>query len=104
MVTLGLSRVDRKFQNPLELVSYLSLLVHSKPHTKAQLEWPKRLSQLDNQLYIRRETYRIWQCIVMYENRVYVSVSHSLILPRTHAYKLSERPHFLGTSGTNLWF
>ena len=32
---------------------------HSKPHIKTQLEWPKRLAQLDNQLYLRRETYKI---------------------------------------------
>ena len=31
-------------------------------------------------------------------NGVYVSVSHSLILPWTHAYKLIERPQFLGIS------
>ena len=59
MVILDLSRVDRNVQNLLELVSYLSLLVPFKPHTKAQLEWPKRLAQLDNKLYIRRETYKI---------------------------------------------
>ena len=34
----------------------------------------------------------------MKENSVYVSVSHSLILSRTHTYKLIERPHFLGIS------
>ena len=56
MIILNLSRVDRKAQDPLELVFYWS---HSKPHTRAQLEWPKRLAQLDNQLYIRRETYKI---------------------------------------------
>ena len=54
MVTLDLSRVDRKTQGPLELVSYWSLLAmsHFKPHTKAQLGRPKMLAQLDNQLYI----------------------------------------------------
>ena len=56
MITLDLSRVDRKAQGLLELVFYWS---HSKPHTKAQLEWPKRLAQLDNQLYIKKETYKI---------------------------------------------
>ena len=46
---------------------------------------------------------------------MYVSVGHSFILPRTHTYKLTKRPHFLGTSGigmkirvfpsiSNLWF
>ena len=50
MVILDLSRVDRKTQSPLELVSYWSLLVHSKPHSKAQLGKPKRLAQLDNEL------------------------------------------------------
>ena len=39
------------------------------------------------------------QNFVMYENGVYVSVSHSLFLPWTHMYKLIERPHFLGKSG-----
>ena len=47
MVTLDLLRVDRKVQGPLELVSYWS---HSKPHTKAQL---------DNQLVIKGEIYKI---------------------------------------------
>ena len=50
MVILDLSRVDRKAQDPLELVPYWS---HSKPHIRAQLEWPKRLAQVDNQLDTR---------------------------------------------------
>ena len=50
MVTLDLSRVDRKAQGPLELVSYWS---HSKPHIKAQLERPNRPAQFDNQLVIK---------------------------------------------------
>ena len=50
MVTLDLSKVDRKAQRPLELVFYWS---HSKPHTKAQLERPNRPAQLDNQLVIK---------------------------------------------------
>ena len=60
---------------------------HSKPHTKAQLEWPKRLTQLDNQLYIRRET-----CSFIREwNGVYVSVSYSLIfLEHIHINWLSD--------------
>ena len=29
---------------------------HSKPHTKTQLEWPKRLVQLDNQLQGEKHT------------------------------------------------
>ena len=59
-------------------VLFVSFWSHSKPHIKAQLEWLKRLVQLDNQLYLRRETYRILK-----ENKkgVYVRVSHSLILP-----------------------
>ena len=52
MVILDLSRVDRKAQDPLELVSWS----HSKPHIKAQLERPYRLAQLDNQLVIEGET------------------------------------------------
>ena len=47
MVTLDLLRVDRKALGPLKLVSYLFSF---GPTTKAQLEWPKRLAQLDNQL------------------------------------------------------
>ena len=47
MVTLDLSRVDKKVQGPLELESYLFLLVPSL-QTKAQLGRPKRLTQLDN--------------------------------------------------------
>ena len=57
MVTLDLSRVDRKAQGPLELASYWS---QSKPHTKDQLERPNRPVQLDNQLFIKGETYIIF--------------------------------------------
>ena len=57
MVTLNLSRVDRKAQGPLELVFYWS---YSKPHTKAKLEGPNRPAQLDNQLVIKGETYRFF--------------------------------------------
>ena len=53
MITLDLSRVDRKTQSPLELVSYWS---HSKPHTRAQLERPKKLAQLDNELCGEKRT------------------------------------------------
>ena len=53
MVTLDLSRVDKKAQGPLELVSYWS---HSKPHSKAQLGKPKRLAQLDNELCWKKHT------------------------------------------------
>ena len=47
MVTLDLSRVDRKAQGPLELVSYWSLLVplqatHLSPIGKAQKASPIR--------------------------------------------------------------
>ena len=56
MVSLHLSRVDRKAQGSLELVSYWS---HSKPHIKTQLERPNRPAQLDNQLIIKGETYKI---------------------------------------------
>ena len=60
MVTLDLSRVDRKAQGPLELVSYWSLLVpFQATHTYAQLERPKRSAQLDNWLDTEGKTYRI---------------------------------------------
>ena len=60
MVTLDLSKVDRKNPKPIEArVLFVPFWSYSKPHTRAQLEWPKRLAQLDNQLYIRRETYKI---------------------------------------------
>ena len=59
MVTLDLSRVDRKAQGPLELVSYWSLLVPLQATHKNQLERPKRPAQLDNQLDTKGETYRI---------------------------------------------
>ena len=58
MVTLDLSRVDRKAQDSLELVS--PFWSHSKPHTKAELERSNRPTQLDNQLVIKGETYRIF--------------------------------------------
>ena len=59
MVTLDLSRVDRKAQGPLELVSYWSLLVplqatHLSPIGKAQ-----KAAQLDNWLDTKGKTYRI---------------------------------------------
>ena len=54
---------------------------HSKPHSKTQLEWPKRLAQLDNQLDIKGETYRI--LIRHYCEMMCMCVSHSFILPWT---------------------
>ena len=77
MVTLDLSRVDRKAQGPLELVSYWS---HSKPHTRAQLEMPKMLAQLENQTCGEKHTK-----FYDYE-MVYVSVGHSLILSWTNLH------------------
>ena len=60
MVTLDLSRVNRKVKRPLELVSYWSLLVPLQAiHTKTQLERPNRQILLDNQLVINGETCRI---------------------------------------------
>ena len=51
MVILGFSRVDRKILKPIGAsVLFVPIWSHCKPHTKAQLEWPKRLVQLDNQL------------------------------------------------------
>ena len=51
MVTLDLSRVDRKAQGPLEAsVLFVPFWSHSKPHLRVQLERLKRLAQLDNQL------------------------------------------------------
>ena len=41
MVILGLSRVDRKAQNPLASVLFIPFWSHSKPYIKAQLEYPK---------------------------------------------------------------
>ena len=58
MIILSLSRVGRKAQNPLELVSYLSLVSLQATYLSL-IGMVKRLAQLDNQLYIRRETYRI---------------------------------------------
>ena len=59
MVTLDLSRVDKKAQGPLELVSYWSILVPLQATHKTQLERPNRPAQLDNQLVIKGETYKI---------------------------------------------
>ena len=56
MVTLDLSRVDKKAQGPLELVLIGPFWSDSKPHTKTQLERPNRPAQLDNQLHIKGET------------------------------------------------
>ena len=60
MVTLDLSRVDRKAQDPFELVLIGPFWSHSMPHIKAQLKMPNRLAQLDNQLNIKGETYIIF--------------------------------------------
>ena len=59
MVTLDLSRVNRKAQGPLELVSYWSLLVPLQATHLTQLERPKRSAQLDNWLDTKGKTYRI---------------------------------------------
>ena len=53
MVNLDLSRIDRKAQGPVGAsVLFVPFWSHSKSHTKTQLECPKRLAQLDNQLYV----------------------------------------------------
>ena len=82
----GLVKSWQKSPRPIRArVLFVPFWSHSKPHTRSQLEWPKRLAQLDNQLYIRRETYRILQdgfSLRSYKewNALYVSVGHSLIL------------------------
>ena len=38
-------------------VLFVPFWSHSKPHTKTQLEWPKRLVQLVNHLYIYGEKH-----------------------------------------------
>ena len=51
MVTLDLSRVDKKVQDPLELVSYLFHFNPTPSHIlKPNWKCPKGLAQLDNQL------------------------------------------------------
>ena len=68
MVILDLSRVDRKTQNhtyKLKPTPRVDRKVHSKPYTKAQLVSLKRLVKLDNQLYIKGETYIILLCLEM---------------------------------------
>ena len=59
----GNFRLVRSWQKSLRPIGARVLFVpfwsHSKLYIRAQLEWPKRLTQLDNQFYIRRETYRI---------------------------------------------
>ena len=67
-------------------VLFIPFWYHSKPHTKTQLEWLKKLAQLDNQYNIMRETYKILlensnKSFPKEWNGMYVSVSHSLILP-----------------------
>ena len=60
MVTLDLSKVDRKAQGPLELDSYFFSFGPTPNYTlKPILERPKRPTQLDNQLDIKEETYII---------------------------------------------
>ena len=59
MVTLDLSRVDRKAQGPLELVSYWSFFVTLQATHLSQLERSKRPAQLDNWLDTKGKTYKI---------------------------------------------
>ena len=103
MVTLDLSRVDRKAQGPLELESYLFHFGPTPSHTtRAQLEWPKRLAQLDNQLYIRRETYKIlWVSLMSVFHQDYTKRNEMVCMwvldtPMFSPWKLIERPHILG--------
>ena len=60
MITLDLSRVDRKAQGPLELVSYWSLLVPLQATHLSPIGKPKRLVQLDNWLDTKGKTYIIF--------------------------------------------
>ena len=57
---------------------------HSKPHTKTQLEMPKRLAQLDNQLLGEKHTEFLEQQDTWIG--MYVSVGDSFILSRTYTY------------------
>ena len=92
MVILDLSRINRKAQSPLELVSYL---FHFGPTSNHILKpnWNVLIGKIIS--YKERNI----QNFVREWNDLYVSVEHSLILIWTHKYKLIERPHFLGTSG-----
>ena len=70
MVTLDLSRVDRSPRPIGASVLFVPFWFHSKPHTKAQLEMPKRLAQLDNQLLGEKHTefcnnnkVHDWECM-----------------------------------------
>ena len=57
MVTLDLSKVDRKTQGPLELEFICSLWSHLKPQTKVQLGRPKRLTQLNNRFLFNKKQF-----------------------------------------------
>ena len=47
----GLVKSWQKSPKPIGAsVLFVSFWSHFKPHTKTQLEWPKKLAQLDNQL------------------------------------------------------
>ena len=78
---MDLSRIDRKAQGPLELVSYWSLLVplqatHLSPIGKAQ-----KAAQLDNWLDTKGKTYRILlvrNIIVKWCRWVYVTLKFFL--------------------------
>ena len=57
MVTLDLSRVDRKAQDSLELVSYLFIFGPIPSHIlKPNWKGPKGLAQLDNQICGEKHT------------------------------------------------
>ena len=76
----GLVKSWQKSLRPIGArVLFIPFWSHSKSHTKAQLERPKRLAQLNNQLCGEKHTkfLRTW-------NGVYVSVRLSFILPRTN--------------------
>ena len=56
----GLVKSGQKSPRPIGASALFVLFwSHSKPYTKAQLEWPKKLAKLDNQLNTKGETYRI---------------------------------------------
>ena len=85
MVILDLSRIDRKAQGLLELMSYLFLFGLTLSHIlNPKLERPKRLAQLDNQLLWEKHI-EFWNYNKLHEMTcIWVLDSLSFSLEHTH--------------------
>ena len=81
----GLVKSWQKSPRPIGVrVLFVPFWSHSKSHTKAQLERPKRLAQLDNQLLGEKYT-KFWNNKKLHEMVcMWVLDTHSFSLEHTH--------------------